>query len=344
MPFALDQIDSLSQAEQDAILNGPALQPPPNFSSNFDNPPNNDAIGYIATSICLAAAFFGIVVRIYGRFFCVRQVSIEDCTGSYVGYIYVTYWLLDAIGFYVHQWDIRIRDFTTLLYIIHIGSNCYSVTMMIMKASILKDWCRIFVPYGVRNAFFYTCHIVMAFNIAFYAAIIIVENLSSLPRKRIWDKTVPGTSHVDTKIIAIAAASINVVIDVITLILPHRIIWRLQMPMKQKIGVSLVFTIGILACVSAVSRLAYTARYCASDDTAYTLSSLSLWAISEMTCMFLIFGGTVVPKIFTSDNLISNFIIRMKSWYTLQRKSTTRNSGSSLPPRSLQDSRPRKAY
>ncbi|KAI8966136.1 hypothetical protein F5Y11DRAFT_310539 [Daldinia sp. FL1419] len=349
MSLPLDQIGSLPKAEQEAILDGPALNPPPGIVPNFENPPNQNAIGYAATTICLVAAFLGILVRTYGRFFCVRKGLVEDylaiaAFGLYIGYIYVTYWLLDIIGFYVHQWDIRVRDFTTLLYIVHIGSNCYSVTMMIMKTSILRDWCRIFVPYGVRNGFFYICHLVMGLNIGFYTAVIFAENLSSFPHKRIWDLTVPGTTNVDIKGITVAAATINIVLDIITLILPQRIIWSLQMPKKRKIGVSLVFTVGILACISAVARLAYSTRYYTSDDTAYTLSSMSLWAIAEMTCMFLIFGGTVLPKIFTSSNLMSTLFAKVKTWYSSYISSTRNTTTPSLPHGGSEDQKYRNVY
>ncbi|KAI1410736.1 hypothetical protein F5Y13DRAFT_192062 [Hypoxylon sp. FL1857] len=349
MSLPLDQIGSLPPAKQQAILNGPALEPPDNVTPNFTNPPNRNGLGCAAVTICLVASSLGILIRVYGRFFCVRKVFIEDylaiaAFGLFVGYIYTTYWYLNVIGFFVHQWDIRVRDFTTLLYIIHVGSNCYAVTMLIMKASILREWSRIFVPHGTRNAFFWTCHIVMSVNIAFYAAIVIAENLSCFPYRRIWDKTVPGSTCIDTKATAVAASAINIVLDIITLILPQRIIWRLQMPIKQKIGVSLVFMIGVLACVSAIARLAYSTQYYTSADTSYTLSALSLWAIAEMACMFLIFGGTAAPKVFTSVNLISKLVNTLKSWSTLSLRTSGNGSGSSWTQTKPQEPNPRKVY
>lgn len=118
--------------------------------------------------------------------------------------------------------------------------------MLVMKALILREWSRIFVPYGMRTAFWWTCHIVMAVNIAFYAAAIFLEDLSCFPYRRIWDKTVAGSQCLDFKIIVLVGASINVVLDVTTLILPQKAIWSLQLSRNKKIGVSLVFAVGIL--------------------------------------------------------------------------------------------------
>ncbi|KAI1129320.1 hypothetical protein F5Y10DRAFT_238687 [Nemania abortiva] len=316
----LTQIHNLPQAQQDAILAGPALDVPPGIPGpNFDNPPNGDALAYTAVSLCLAASSLAVLVRFYAKCIRVKKITIEESLmiiafGVFVGYIYITYWLLDIIGFFVHQWDVRLRDFWTLLYIIHVGSNFYSVTMLVMKALILREWTRIFVPYGMRTKFWWACHIVMVVNIIFYAAAIFLEDLSCFPYRRIWDKTVPGSQCLNFKIVVLIGASINVVLDITTLILPQRAIWSLRLSRNKKIGVSLVFAIGILACAAAISRLVYTVFYFRSDDTAYTLSALSLWLIAEMTCMFLIYAGPATPSAFARAEWVTKLKNTFRSW------------------------------
>ncbi|KAJ8129295.1 hypothetical protein O1611_g4337 [Lasiodiplodia mahajangana] len=329
----LTQIHNLPQAEQDAILAGPALALPPGIPEpRFDNPPNGDALAYTAVSLCLVASTLAVLVRFYAKCIRVKKITIEESLmvgayGVFVGYIYITYWLLDIVGFFVHQWDVRLRDFWTLLYIIHVGSNFYSVTMLVMKALILREWSRIFVPYGMRTTFWWTCHVVMAVNVIFYAAAIFLEDLSCFPYRRIWDKTVAGSQCLDFKIIVLIGASINVVLDVTTLILPQKAIWSLQLSRNKKIGVSLVFAIGILACAAAISRLVYTVFYFRSDDTAYTLSALSLWLIAEMTCMFLIFAGPATPSAFARAEWVVKLKRTFKSW----------SKGSSKQPTDVSD-------
>ncbi|KAI3322932.1 hypothetical protein HD806DRAFT_499695 [Xylariaceae sp. AK1471] len=327
----LSEIHDLPQAQQDEILNGAALPPPDGIVSNYHNPPNGDALAYTAVTLCLVVSTFAVFVRVYAKFFRAKKIKVEDCLmvvayGLFVGYIYITYWLLDIIGFFVHQWDVRLKDFWTLLYIIHIGSNLYAVTMLIMKASILKEWSRIFVPYGTRNAFWWTSHIVIVINVLFYGVSVFLENLSCFPYQRIWDKTVPGSQCLDFKVTPLAGASINVILDLITLILPQKTIWSLQLTRKKKIGVSLVFAIGILACAAATARIVYTVFYFRSDDTAYTLSALSLWLIAEMTCMFLIFAGPAAPQAFARADWMVKFKATFRSWSAKQPTETTANS------------------
>ncbi|KAI1775110.1 hypothetical protein F4818DRAFT_417868 [Hypoxylon cercidicola] len=333
----LSQIHNLPQAQQDAILYGPALSLPLGISEpRFDNPPNGDALAYTAVSICLTASFLAVAVRFYAKCLRVKKIQVEECLmvaafGIFVGYIYITYWLLDIIGFFVHQWDIRLKDFWTLLYIIHVGSNFYSFTMLIMKALILREWRRIFVPLDIKNTFWWTCNFVIVINILFYAAAIFLENLSCFPLRRIWDKTVPGSQCLNFKITVLTGASINVVLDLIALVLPQKVIWSLQLSRKKKIGVSLVFAIGGLACASAISRLVYTVFYVKSDDTAYTLSALSLWLIAEMTCMFLIFAAPAVPQAFAQTEWMAKMKTSLKSWYKWPLGQSTDATGYSWP-------------
>ncbi len=132
-----------------------------------------------------------------------------------------------------------------MLQIIYIGINLYSATMFVMKASILREWARLFVPCGSRNAFFWTCHILLAVTVLFGGSVLISTNLTCFPREKIWDKTKPGRCS-DPKVILIISSVINVVLDLFILLLPQNIIWRLQMTKKKKVGMSLIFTIGIL--------------------------------------------------------------------------------------------------
>lgn len=136
-------------------------------------------------------------------------------------------------------------DGPNMLQIIYIGINLYSATMFVMKASILREWARLFVPCGSRNAFFWTCHILLAVTVLFGGSVLISTNLTCFPREKIWDKTKPGRCS-DPKVILIISSVINVVLDLFILLLPQNIIWRLQMTKKKKVGMSLIFTIGIL--------------------------------------------------------------------------------------------------
>ncbi|KAF2966245.1 hypothetical protein GQX73_g7356 [Xylaria multiplex] len=291
---------SLSAAQQQALLDGPALEPPPNVSSNFDNPSNLNTAGYVVPSIALAITTIFVFIRLYTRFFIVRRARLEDYLilagyGIYVGTTYAVFRLVTNVGFFVHQWDIRFRDLSEYLYAIHICANLYSVHILVSKAAILLEWLHIFVPGGTRNAFFWACHILLWVNVLFYFSIIIVANLVCFPFALIWDKTLEGTC-IDGKVIEVTSAVLNLTSDVIILVLPQRVIWNLQMKMQKKIGFSVIFAIGILAVTAAAFRLSSATDYYHSKDATYVASALILWSLVEMTSLFLILSVPSVPK------------------------------------------------
>lgn len=74
----------------------------------------------------------------------------------------------------------------------------------------------------------------------------IASNLACTPREKIWDPTVPGGKCTNLKVSLVVSSTTNVVSDILILLLPQNIIWRLQMPLQRKIGVSLIFVVGIM--------------------------------------------------------------------------------------------------
>lgn len=117
-----------------------------------------------------------------------------------------------------------------------------------VKAALLLDWIRIFVPgRKTRNTFFWCSTMIIVLNTMFYTAATITLNLACTPYRYNWDKLLPGGGHcVDIKSMYLAGACINLVSDVTILILPQQIVWRLQMSTKRRFGVSIVFAAGVL--------------------------------------------------------------------------------------------------
>lgn len=79
----------------------------------------------------------------------------------------------------------------------------------------------------------------------YYGSALVITNLICKPYQRTWDKTIPGTCMKRTDL-DVSSASLNLVSHLLVLILPHTVIWKLNMKWKNKLGVSVVFAIGLL--------------------------------------------------------------------------------------------------
>lgn len=79
----------------------------------------------------------------------------------------------------------------------------------------------------------------------FYIATTFVKIWQCTPRARIWDNTIPGNC-VSISDLFNTSGVFNTLTDVVILLIPVKAIWNLQMDGKRKLGVVLVFSVGLL--------------------------------------------------------------------------------------------------
>jgi hypothetical protein len=123
--------------------------------------------------------------------------------------------------------------------------DMYLPMMWLTKSAILLEWMRIFVPYPTRNYFFWTCHAIIWIHAAMFVAAEVASNLGCTPLEKHWDVWLPGTC-IEWQPLHIAVMAFNLIDDVVILLLPQPVIWKLQLTRKQKLGVSAIFSIGLV--------------------------------------------------------------------------------------------------
>ncbi|KAI1128974.1 hypothetical protein F5Y10DRAFT_264589 [Nemania abortiva] len=333
----MDVIPYLPKEQQEALLAGPALAPPAGVVPNYDNPPNENAIAQATFVICLFFATFSFLVRMYARLAGLRSINVEDgftfvAYGSYIGYIYCCYRLLVEYGYFIHQWDLHLGDLIEISYILQIGGILYSVTLPLLKASILLEWTRLFVPRGTRNIFWWLCVILTGIQLSFLVASVFALCFTCVPFRSIYDFTVAGRC-IKKADLEITSAAIHFASDIVILILPQKVIWSLHMTLKKKLGVSFIFSLGVLACLSAILRLVSTIEYTSSADVTYKVSAVILWALAEMTCGFIVLGMPTAPKVLFETQLMSKIKSSFRSW-SGTNQTESKNSGLSQTSKS----------
>ncbi|ORY58510.1 uncharacterized protein BCR38DRAFT_73957 [Pseudomassariella vexata] len=237
--------------------------------------------------------------------------------GTYIGFIYCCYDLMATSGYFIHQWDIRLGDLIGISYILHIGGVFYSVTLPLLKAAILLEWVHIFVPMRTRNAFWWICHAVVVVQLMLLVASVLALCFTCIPYEKIWDFTIPGKC-LDKSKVEISSASIHLASDAIILCLPQRVIWGLNMPIKRRLGVSVIFSLGVLACTSAAFRLAVTVSYSTANDAIYSVASVILWALAEMTCGFMVICLPTAPKLLVETGTLARLKAALRSWTSMR--------------------------
>lgn len=127
--------------------------------------------------------------------------------------------------------------------------------MMLLKTAILLDWRRIFLLNHTHNVFFWLSRVLMILNIGIYGAGIITVLASCQPPERLWHFWIDGKC-INAKLRDVINAIFNLAMDIFMLILPQRMIWSLQISTHRRVGISIIFSVGLLYVFpSSVSRI-----------------------------------------------------------------------------------------
>ncbi|RYP81173.1 hypothetical protein DL769_002121 [Monosporascus sp. CRB-8-3] len=308
-------------------LEGPAITSPAGITPNLDNPPNKNSLVHAVSIACLVVTSIFVLLRVYSRAIRLKVIHVADmfalaAFGIYLGFVYLFFKLSNSYGWFIHMWDLRLKDFPG----VNRGLILYLCSVLLIKSAILLEWVFIFAPNKARNSFFWSSYIVLTTHGLFYVGMIILQLTACSPFERNWNVLTPGKC-LDTTGIAVAISAINLAFDLVIFILPQKVIWALQMSMKRRLGISIIFAVGVLGCVAAGFRLSASLQFYKARDTSYTFARVALWCLAEETCAFIVFCAPSIPKAFGHLEL-QELASALRSWAgTSVRK--LRSSGSS---------------
>ncbi|KAI0854722.1 hypothetical protein F4860DRAFT_522522 [Xylaria cubensis] len=279
----------------------PALDPPEGVLSNFQNPPSQQPLLIIASTITLLLTLGGIGARTYTRAAIMRKFDSTDfvlllCGTLFIAFVSVQI-LAGQYGQGRHLWDVTARSFSHCLLILNIIEILYGPTMFCAKYVVLRQIESVFFNHH-RKTFAYTALQVLIWaNLLFYGAIFLSFILACIPRAKISNPVIPGIC-LDTRASIIATSAINVVSDFTILITPLASIWQLQMPIKKKLSVAAVFGVGVLANITSIVRLYYSVKLTRTIDVTWAIVPVASWALGEFTTVILVACFPYFPRLF----------------------------------------------
>ena len=142
------------------------------------------------------------------------------------------------LGFGKHFQQAKV-PLSTFLRNNFIQENFYNIGLTMAKLSVVLFYARCFgsVKPSFRVALFATALVVVAWGVIF------TFFFSCTPVRRVWDLSVPGHC-IDFSGLVLGSAISNVVIDLILLLLPLPMLWRLQMSIVRKASLTIAFALG----------------------------------------------------------------------------------------------------
>ncbi|KAK4149866.1 integral membrane protein [Chaetomidium leptoderma] len=246
----------------------------------FDLNANNAYLVYIPAAIFVVICPVLMGLRIWARLRKRGQLGADDWTA-----IAALIFALLTSGFLVascqygmgrHWVAIKGRDrFETNKYF-YMAQVTYKAAINLVKCCILLLYLRLF---NVVRWFRYCCWALLTAVTMYCLASILVTIFQCRPILRAFDKDTPGTC-IDTAKFWFANAGFSIATDVIILLLPMPLLWKLEAPNAQKYALMVVFTIGVVTVIASCLRVTTLDLFATSPDNTYNIDNV-MWTIIE---------------------------------------------------------------
>jgi len=204
-----------------------------------------------------------------------------------------------------HVADVAPADVVKTLKLILPFEALYGVILSLVKGSIIFFYLRIF---GAKPGFRISAFCVLGFIILWAVSIILETFLLCRPLAFNWDSSIKGICG-DRNTVYVSAGALNVVTDFMVMALPIPHILKLQLAFKRKIGLIVMFSLGLFITAISILRIKSLQLISFTDPT-YTLPMGLFWTTLE-PCLAIINANLpmvrtfligVAPGLFGSTN------------------------------------------
>ncbi|OBT54914.1 hypothetical protein VE04_04924 [Pseudogymnoascus sp. 24MN13] len=173
--------------------------------------------------------------------------------------------------------EVPFEDIKYTLKIIIPCQALYGVCLALVKSSMMVLYYRLF---GTKGSFRIAICITGAIVWGWAISIVLESFLLCSPVEFNWNPTLPSGKCGNRNTAFVMAGVLNMVTDLMVMALPLPYIWGLQLPLGRKIGLTLVFCLGLF--VSAVSIIRVMSLLSIDfNDVTSTLPMPLMWSIVE---------------------------------------------------------------
>ncbi|KAF2839760.1 hypothetical protein M501DRAFT_904272, partial [Patellaria atrata CBS 101060] len=236
---------------------------------NYDNPETRAALVvgvHIGTTIVMVIF---LSVRLYTKSFLKNATGADDYVMAIAGVTALAMGVIGALstkyGGGHHIWDLKDEWATPYGKLSLAEDTLFPTCVSLTKISICITYLRLF-PSRSNRIFCWTCIVYLTL---WMISVSIMNILQCIPIKGMYDPSVTEKKCIDYKSALLSTAALNSVSDFIVYLWPAKPLWRVQLPLKQRIGLLGVFCMGCIVCIAGVCRMYYLEEYFKTYDGLY---------------------------------------------------------------------------
>lgn len=188
-----------------------------------------------------------------------------------------------------HIWNVPVDSYTDMTKITWIAELAFLLTGCLVKVSVLLFYRRL-VRDTFSAAWRWAVICAIAFTVAYTLAFILALILNCAPTEAYWEGFNPNYTKnyhcVNTTIINLLSGIMGILGDLYSVALPCIMTRNLTLPMTQKVGLYVVFSLGLLVTAASCVRTYYLHSVGTNSDISWTIFNVFVWAQLEL-CLSL---------------------------------------------------------
>ncbi|KAL2068978.1 hypothetical protein VTL71DRAFT_15316 [Oculimacula yallundae] len=253
-----------------------------------DHPDKSSPLIY--TSILGGIAFLCVILRLVSRYE-EGGFNAEDYIMAFAGLCLIPFVVLGVLtathAFGRNIWDVPTHDIIQGLKYFYWGELIYMTILGVCKISILMFYLRLFPS----QTFKYWCISLLAVVTLVMVTFQFMVLFQCWPINFNWHG---WKGEMEGKCLNIqaeiyASSSLNIILDVAILVLPLPWLFRLQIGLRRKINVILMFSLGIFIFIVSVVRISLIDKFKASVNPTWDFTEAIFWSAIE------IYVAVIVP-------------------------------------------------
>lgn len=269
-----------------SVINGTVtiIPPPAGYVVDFANPQRRlVSATYAIFSVGNFLALLFLIQRLYTKIRLTKLFQIDDVFIILAWVFSVATQGILMAGFAsgavgVHAWEISIEKYGYYSRLILAAPLVYAPCCALSKITLCIFYSRLSPSRAYLAAVWATVFVCAGAYIGVFFSLI----FACKPIAASWNPLLLGTAVcVNRGAIYIATAVLGIVTDVMLITIPIPTIWGLQMPTKQKIGVTLIFCIGSMTMVTSIVRLVVLIPALTAVDQTWVIAEGSVWIVVE---------------------------------------------------------------
>ncbi|KAL2795836.1 hypothetical protein BJX66DRAFT_336543 [Aspergillus keveii] len=177
------------------------------------------------------------------------------------------------------MWTIPFEDIRQTLILFFIEEELYCICIALIKISMLLLYLRLFPNAGIRATVFVALGLTVIWGtVSFFVLLFSCWPISYYWNE--WDGEHEGRCISHNNIL-LAHSTINIILDVGVICIPMPTLWNLHMPLEKRLGVCIMFAVGIVVTVISIFRLVETVGFNSTTNPTKDFVPVGIWSLLE---------------------------------------------------------------